>query len=97
MKKNQKGVICEYLTALDFIKKGYWVFMSLDPQSPADMVTLSPKGVLEAWDVKTKPYRKKDYVCKQGYKRNSTGSAISRNPTAKQKELNIKLIMRHFK
>ena len=92
--KHVKGVLGEYRTALDFIKKGYYVFMSLDPQSPADMVTLSPKGKLQAYDIKTKTYRKKNYTCKYGYKRNTTGDAIGRCPTSKQKKLNIKLIMR---
>ena len=43
-----KGVIGEYSVALHFVKKGYFVFMAIDPQSPADMVTLSPEGELQA-------------------------------------------------
>ena len=59
-----KGVVGEYSIALSFTKKGYYVFMAIDPQSPADMVVLSPKGELQAYDIKTKTYRKKDYVSK---------------------------------
>ena len=92
--KSVKGVIGEYSTALEFTKKGYWVFMAIDPQSPADLITMSPGGKLEAWDIKTKTYRKKNYTCKHGYKRNTTGDAIGRCPTKKQKKLNIKLLMR---
>ena len=92
-----KGVVGEYSIALNFTKKGYYVFMAIDPQSPADMVVLSPKGKLQAYDIKTKTYRKKDYVSKtDGYKRNTTGSAISRAPTKLQKKLKIKLLMTDF-
>lgn len=97
MKKNQKGVIGEYLTCIEKIKENKWVFTSIDPQSPCDLITLDKNGNIELIDVKTKTYRKRDYVCKHGYKRNTTGSAISRNPTKIQKKLNIKLLMRDYK
>ena len=85
---SQKGVVGEYSIALDFVKKGYYVFMSLDPQSPADMITMSPEGKLEAWDVKTNTFRKYGKI----YRRK-----IFRIPTDKQKKLGIKLIMTDFK
>ena len=91
-----KGVVGEYSVALHFVKKGYYVFMAIDPQSPADMVTLSPEGELQAYDIKTKTFRKQDYVDKKGYKRNTTGSAINRAPTKLQKKLKIKLLMTDF-
>ena len=114
MKKNQKGVIGEYLTCIEKIKENKWVFTSIDPQSPCDLITLDKDGNIELIDVKTKTfrhkdyvsktdgyktktYRKRDYICKLGYKRNTTGSAISRNPTKIQKKLNIKLLMRDYK
>ena len=97
MKKTQKGVIGEYLTCIEKIKENKWVFTSIDPQSPCDLITLDKEGNIELIDVKTKTYRKQDYVDKKGYKRNTTGSAICRNPTKLQKKLNIKLLMRDFK
>ena len=86
---SQKGVVGEYSIALYFVKKGYYVFMSLDPQSPADMVTMSPEGKLEAWDVKTNTFRNKNYKLSK--------RKIFRIPTDKQKKLGIKLIMTDFK
>ncbi len=98
MKKNQKGVIGEYLTCIEKIKEGKWVFTSIDPQSPCDLITLDKDGNIELIDVKTKTFRHKDYVSKtDGYKRNTKGSAISRTTTKLQKKLNIKLLMRDFK
>ena len=96
MNKSQKGVIGEYLTCIEKIRENKWVFTSIDPQSPCDLITLDQDGNIELIDVKTKTYRKQDYVDKQGYKRKTIGKAIPRNPTKKQKKLNIKLLMRDF-
>ena len=58
-----------------------------------DIVTLNmTTGKYTAYDVKSKNYRKKDYVPKDGYKRNSTGSLINRHPTKEQKKLKVKII-----
>ena len=40
----------------------------------------------------TKNYRKKDYMAKDGYKRNSKGSLINRQATMEQKKLKVKII-----
>ncbi len=58
MKKTQKGVIGEYLTCIEKIKENKWVFTSIDPQSPCDLITLDKDGNIELIDVKTKTYRK---------------------------------------
>ena len=97
MKKTQKGVIGEYLTCIEKIKENKWVFTSIDPQSPCDLITLDKEGNIELIDVKTKTFRHKNYVDKKGYKRNTKGSAISRSTTKLQKKLNIKLLMRDYK
>ena len=58
------------------------VFTPLGGLGPIDIITLNmTTGEYTAYDVKTKNFRKQDYVPKDGYKRNSTGSLINRNPT----------------
>jgi hypothetical protein len=48
------------------------VFTPLGGLGPVDIVTLNmTTGEYTAYDVKTKNYRKKDYIPSDGYKRNS--------------------------
>ena len=49
-------------------------------------------GEYTGYDVKTKNYRKTDYMAKDGYKRNSTGSLILRSRTKEQIKLKVKII-----
>ena len=69
------------------------VFTPIGGLGPIDIVTLNmTTGEYTAYDVKTKNFRKKDYQGTDGYKRNSTGSLINRNPTEEQKRLKVKII-----
>ena len=49
-------------------------------------------GEYTAYDVKTKNFRKKDYIPSDGYKRNAKGSLINRQATMEQKKLKVKII-----
>jgi hypothetical protein len=49
-------------------------------------------GEYTAYDVKTKNFRKKDYIPSDGYKRNTKGSLINRQTTNEQKKLKVKII-----
>jgi len=49
-------------------------------------------GEYTAYDVKTKNFRKKDYIPSDGYKRNTKGSLINRQATMEQKKLKVKII-----
>ena len=70
------------------------VFIPLGGLGPVDIVTLNmTTGEYTAFDVKTKNYRKKDYMAKDGYKRNSKGSLINRQTTMEQKKLKVKIII----
>jgi len=69
------------------------VFTPLGGLGPVDIITLNIiTGEYTAYDVKTKNYRKKDYMAKDGYKRNSKGSLINRQATMEQKKLKVKII-----
>ena len=69
------------------------VFTPVGGLGPVDIVTLNmTTGEYNAFDVKTKNYRKKDYMAKDGYKRNSKGSLINRQTTVEQKKLKVKII-----
>ena len=69
------------------------LFNNLDFEFDKDIITLNlESGEYTAYDVKTKNFRKKDYQGTDGYKRNSTGSLINRNPTEEQKRLKVKII-----
>ena len=69
------------------------VFIPLGGLGPVDIVTLNmTTGEYTAFDVKTKNYRKKDYMAKDGYKRNNKGSLINRQATMEQKKLKVKII-----
>ena len=69
------------------------VFTPVGGLGPVDIVTLNMStGEYTAYDVKSKNYRKKDYIPKDGYKRNSSGSLINRHATKEQKKLGVKII-----
>jgi hypothetical protein len=42
--KTIKGVCSELIAAKEFLKKGYYVARSLDPQCPFDIVVVNKKG-----------------------------------------------------
>ena len=69
------------------------VFTPLGGLGPVDIVTLNMSTCeYTAYDVKTKNYRKKDYIPSDGYKRNAKGSLINRQATMEQKKLKVKII-----
>ena len=70
------------------------VFTPIGGLGPVDIVTLNmTTGEYTAYDVKSKNYRKvKNYVAKDGYKRNLKGSFISRGTSKEQKKLNVRII-----
>ena len=81
-----KGSIAEHRVIIDFLKKGFYVAKSVDPQCPFDLVVVDKKGKISLIDVKTNTYRKK--LKKPHYKK-----TIGRCPTKLQKKLKIKLVM----
>ena len=80
--KAVKGLVNELLVQLKLAKDPNIIVFTLNLES----------GEYTAYDVKTKNFRKKDYQGTDGYKRNSTGSLINRNPTEEQKRLKVKII-----
>ena len=69
------------------------VFKNLGGNGPVDIVTLDlTTGEYQGYDVKSKNYRKKDYMAKDGYERKRIGSLIHRATTPEQKKLKIKII-----
>jgi len=83
--KTIKGVCSELIAAQKFLKKGYYVAKSLDPQCPFDLVVINKKGKVRLIDVKSTSYRKnKSYNCKPG-------DIINRYPSSKQKKLGIEI------
>ena len=69
------------------------VFTPLGGLGPIDIVTLNmTTGEYNAYDVKTKNYRKSNYKAKDGYDRKRTGSLIRRPRTKEQKRLKVKII-----
>jgi len=83
--KTIKGVCSELIAAEQFLKKGYYVAKSLDPQCPFDLVVINKKGKVRLIDVKSTSYRKnKSYNCKPG-------DIINRYPSDKQKKLGIEI------
>ena len=93
-KKAVAGLINELAAQLDFAKDpNILVFTPLGGLGPVDIVTLNmTTGEYTAYDVKSKNYRKKNYMAKDGYKRNLTGSFISRGRTKEQIKLKVKII-----
>ena len=56
-KKTIKGSALEHEVIADLTRKGYYVSHSCDPQSPFDMIAVSPEGQIRIIDVKTKSLR----------------------------------------
>ena len=56
--KTIKGTIGEHRVIIKLLKEGYHVARAVDPQSPFDLVAVSPEGKVRLIDVKTKSYRK---------------------------------------
>ena len=93
-KKAVTGLISELMAQLNLAKDpNMLVFIPLGGLGPIDIVTLNmATGEYTAYDVKSKNYRKKDYKAKDGYKRNTKGSLITRQTTLEQKKLKVKII-----
>ena len=94
-KKAVAGLTSELAAQLDLAKDpNILVFTPLGGLGPIDIVTLNMStGEYNAYDVKSKNYRKKDsYVAPDGYKRNLKGTFISRGATKEQKQLNVRII-----
>ena len=93
-KKAVAGLINELAAQLNLAKDpNILVFIPLGGLGPIDIVTLNmDTGEYTSYDVKSKNYRKKDYVPKDGYKRNSKGNLINRHPTKEQKKLKVKIV-----
>ena len=69
------------------------VFTPLGGNGPVDIVTLDlTTGEYQGYDVKSKNYRKRDYIASDGYGRKRIGSLIHRATTPEQKKLKIKII-----
>ena len=80
-----KGVCSELIAVKDFLKKGYYVARSMDPQCPFDIVVVDKKGKATLYDVKSISYRKtQSYNCKPG-------DTINRSVSKKQKSLGVKI------
>tara|TARA_Y100001970_G_C13839570_1_gene653787 strand:- start:122 stop:421 length:300 start_codon:yes stop_codon:yes gene_type:complete len=93
-KKAVKGLESELLVQLKLAKDpNIIVFTPLGGLGPIDLITLNlTTGEYTAYDVKTKNFRFKDYIGKDGYKRNTKGSLIYRQTTKEQKKLKVKII-----
>ena len=93
-KKAVTGLISEMKAQIELAKDpNMLVFIPLGGLGPVDIVTLNmTTGEYNAYDVKTKNYRKKNYIPSDGYKRNSKGSLINRQTTMEQKKLKVKII-----
>ena len=92
-KKATTGLISEMKVQMELAKDpNILVFIPLGGLGPVDIVTLNMStGEYTGYDVKTKNYRKTDYMAKDGYKRNSKGSLINRQATMEQKKLKVKI------
>ena len=92
--KAVKGLINELLVQLKLAKDpNIIVFTPLGGLGPIDIVTLNMStGEYNAYDVKSKNYRKKNHTPSDGYKRNTKGSLINRQTTIEQKKLKVKII-----
>ena len=93
-KKAVVGLVNEVSVQLNFAKDpNILVFTPLGGLGPVDIVTLNmTTGEYTAYDVKTKNFRKQDYIPSDGYKRNAKGSLINRQTTTEQKKLKVKII-----
>ncbi len=81
VKKSAKGAIGELTVAIDYMKKGYWVALAVDPHSPFDLIVVDDDGNCTLIDSKCFSIRA------TGRK----GTKIYRNLNKKQKEMGVKL------
>ena len=88
------GLTSEITAQLKFAKDpNILVFTPLGGLGPIDIITLNVKtGEYKAYDVKSKNTRKTDSMPKDGYKRNTAGSLLSRPRSDIQKKLNVQII-----
>jgi len=93
-KKAVTGLVGELSVQLNLAKDpNILVFTPLGGLGPVDIVTLNmTTGEYNAYDVKSKNYRKSDYKAKDGYERKRTGSLILRPRTKEQKKLKVRII-----
>lgn len=84
-RKSRLGAAAELKAAAEFIKKGFHVSRSLDPQCPFDLVVTNDKGESCLIDVKMKSYRKSKSH------NNKPGDKINRSLTVKQRKMNIEI------
>ena len=93
-KKAVTGLVNELAAQLDLAKDpNILVFTPLGGLGPVDIVTLNmTTGEYNAYDVKTKNYRKKDHTPSDGYKRNTKGSLINRQTTMEQQKIKVNII-----
>ena len=80
--KSRKGVIGELTLASQYIKKGYWVAMSLCQQSPFDLVVVDNKGNCKLIDAKTTSLRKTG---------RQKGMRINRKLNNKQRKMKVRI------
>ena len=83
--KSRKGISSELLAAVDYIKKGYYVAISLDPLCPFDLVVTDSDGNSFLVDVKTESKRK----TKSGT--HDKGGRIYRALTEEQQKMGVRL------
>jgi hypothetical protein len=80
-----KGVCSELKAVEEFLKKGYYVARSMDPQCPFDIIVVDKKGKTTLYDIKSVSRRKtKSYNCKPG-------DTINRSVSKGQKALGVKI------
>lgn len=83
--KTKKGAAAELQAAAYFMKKGFYVAKSFDPQCPFDLVITDDKGNSCLIDVKAKSIRKTtSYRCKKG-------EPINRSLNKKQKAMGVEI------
>ena len=80
--KSKKGVLGELTIAAKYLKKGFWVAMSLCPHSPVDLIVVDDKGNCKLIDAKTVSIRKSG---------RQLGKRINRMPSKKQREMKVEI------
>ena len=83
--KSRKGISSELSAAVDYIRKGYYVAISLDPLCPFDLVVTDSDGNSFLVDVKTESKRK----TKSGT--HDKGGRIYRALTEEQQKMGVRL------
>ena len=93
-KRTIKGIEAELEVQLEFTKDpNLIVFTPLMGLGLVDIVTLNREtGEFKAYDVKSRSYRKSNYIAKDGFYRKTKGRLILRPSTKEQKKLGIEII-----